>query len=54
MDEELIQDLVEKHKDEIIKKLGHYANGMMSKEIEKYEIANSNLYIRVNTHIYYN
>jgi len=54
MDEELIQDLIKEHQDEIIKKLGHYANGMMSKKIEKYEIANSNLYIRVNTHIYYN
>lgn len=46
------------NKDEIIKKLGHYANGIMSKKILKYEITESyagdSLIIQVETHIYYN
>jgi hypothetical protein len=52
-DEDLF-DVVKEKKDAIVKKLGHYANGMMSKEILKYEVKNDNLYIQVKTHIYYN
>jgi hypothetical protein len=49
-----LQNVIDENKDKIVEKLGHYANGIMSKEILRYEVKNEKLYIQVKTHIYYN
>jgi hypothetical protein len=50
-----LQNVIDENKDKIVAKLGHYANGIMSKEILRYEVKDDEkLYIQVKTHIYYN
>jgi hypothetical protein len=50
-----LQNVIDENKDKIVEKLGHYANGIMSKQILRYEVKDDEkLYIQVKTHIYYN
>ena len=49
-----LKDVLMENKSAIVEKLGHTASGIMSKRILEYEVKSDSLYIKVETHIYYN
>jgi len=54
IDIESVKEVIMKNEEQIVKKLGHYANGMMSKKTEKFAVSDYKLTITIETHIYYN